>query len=301
MELSIVVNFHNMRREAARTLHSLSPAYQTGAPSDYEVIAIDNGSRTPLDPAEVAAFGPNFRYHYFATDAVSPGEAVNYGAAIARGDLIAVIVDGARMATPGLVGQSIAAARHFAEPFVVALAWHLGPKMQQISVAEGYDQVEEDRLLAEIDWRANGYDLFTIAAAAASQQGGFLAGIPRECSWFCMRRATFLRLGGLDTRFRAPGGGLINQDFRERALALPGLSPVVLLGEGVFHQIHGGVSTNVPMAKHPIDRFRAEYREIRGVDFESTPSPPTFCYGSLPEQARRFLGQSGPRKQRPAR
>ena len=38
--LSVVVNFYNMRREAARTLHTLSCAYQRGVdPSDYEVIA----------------------------------------------------------------------------------------------------------------------------------------------------------------------------------------------------------------------------------------------------------------------
>jgi len=49
MKLSIVVIFHNMRREAQRTLHSLSKAYQRNVDDlDYEVIAIDNASERPM-------------------------------------------------------------------------------------------------------------------------------------------------------------------------------------------------------------------------------------------------------------
>jgi hypothetical protein len=55
-----------MRREARRTLHSLSAAYQTGVDSsEYEVIAIDNGSALPLSEQEVQSHGPNFQYHFF--------------------------------------------------------------------------------------------------------------------------------------------------------------------------------------------------------------------------------------------
>ena len=64
-KLSVVVIFYNMRREAARTLYTLSSSYQTILTgSDYEVIAIDNGSSCPLSEEEVSAFGLNFQYHY---------------------------------------------------------------------------------------------------------------------------------------------------------------------------------------------------------------------------------------------
>ena len=44
-DLSVVVVFYNMQREAARTLHSLSRAYQQGIDDlDYEVIVVENGS-----------------------------------------------------------------------------------------------------------------------------------------------------------------------------------------------------------------------------------------------------------------
>ncbi len=45
LDLSVVVVFYNMRREAARTLHSLSRAYQQGIDElQYEVIVVENGS-----------------------------------------------------------------------------------------------------------------------------------------------------------------------------------------------------------------------------------------------------------------
>ena len=65
IDLSVVVVFYNMRREAARTLHSLSRAYQQGIDDlDYEVIVVENGSVADQRLGEefVESFGPEFRY-----------------------------------------------------------------------------------------------------------------------------------------------------------------------------------------------------------------------------------------------
>ena len=64
-DLSVVVVFYNMRREAARTLHSLSRAYQREIEDlDYEVIVVENGSAEDQRLGEdfVRGFGPEFRY-----------------------------------------------------------------------------------------------------------------------------------------------------------------------------------------------------------------------------------------------
>ena len=64
-DLSVVVVFYNMRREAERTLHSLSRAYQEGIDDlDYEVIVVENGSAPTRSSARtfVRSFGPEFRY-----------------------------------------------------------------------------------------------------------------------------------------------------------------------------------------------------------------------------------------------
>ena len=114
-----------MCREAERTLFTLSTAYQADVSNDdYEVIAIDNGSDQPLDSFFVQEFGPNFKYHFLKTDSVSPASAVNFGVDRAAGEFVAVIVDGARMVTPGLIRESLRALQTFPHPFVCALGWH---------------------------------------------------------------------------------------------------------------------------------------------------------------------------------
>ena len=61
-----------MRREAERTLHSLSRAYQQGIDDlDYEVIVVENGSADDQRLGEdfVRGFGPEFRYLDLGDDA----------------------------------------------------------------------------------------------------------------------------------------------------------------------------------------------------------------------------------------
>lgn len=292
-KLSIIVIFHNMRREARRTLYSLNTMYQTDVKSsDYEVIAIDNGSTKPLNPDEVCSYGPNFRYHFFATSSVSPVDAVNAGVSMAKGEYVAVIVDGARMATPGLVWGTVKTLRMFSEPFVCALSWHLGPDIQGMSMQAGYDQSEEDRLLASINWREDGYELFDISTIAPSSKNGFFGGVPPECSWFAMNRASFLKIGGFEKRFQSPGGGFVNHDFRNRALSNLKSQPIVLLGEGVFHQFHGGVATNVKTQElaNTLKVFKNEYVAIRKQNNLYQSTPPVIYFGMLSDQARRYIG-----------
>ena len=102
--LSVIVVCHNMRREAPRTLFSLSRAYQRGISDlDYEVLVVDNGSTEPLDKARVEAFGPEFRYFFYKTNAVSPVLAINEMVVQARGRMLAVCIDGARILSPGIL------------------------------------------------------------------------------------------------------------------------------------------------------------------------------------------------------
>ena len=288
--LSIVVIFHNMRREAKRTLLSLSTVYQQGIDlQEYEVIAIDNGSDRPLDPEMVQSLGPQFRYHFHATDSVSPVDALNLGGRLAQGKFIALIVDGARMASPGLLRATINALRLSETPVICSLSWHLGPDVQNLSMIDGYCQEVEDQLLNDIEWPANGYRLFDISTIAQSSRPGFLGGFPAECSWLCLPLSSFEALDGYDAAFQSPGGGLVNHDFVTRASANNANDFIVLLGEGVFHQIHGGVATNVKPEDHPRRKFREEYRRIRGCSHHRPKIEKVIYVGEMPQAARRFL------------
>ena len=274
--LSVVVNFHDMRREAARTLHTLSPVYQRSVDAgDYEVIAVDNGSSRPLDPAEVAAHGSNFRYLRVEQAGPSPCPAINRAVAGARGQWVMVCIDGARMLSPGLLHYALAALGMHRHPFVYTLGMHLGPKPQNESMEEGYDQQAEDALLASIDWRGDGYRLFQVSSVAYSSRKGFFSRLS-ESNCFALRRDDYLSLGGLDERFDSPGGGLVNLDFFNLAHERPGMQPVMLLGEATFHQFHGGVASNVTRAEHPWPAMAAEYERIRGRPFASDPPMPRY-------------------------
>jgi hypothetical protein len=288
-ELSVIVVFHDMAREAPRTLFTLSERYQRGVdPSRYEVIAVDAGSAVPLDGALVEAHGPRFTLLRMPPSP-SPCAAINEAIRRSTGAAVMVCIDGARMLTPGVVRFTLDAFQTWKDPLVATLAWHLGPKIQNESMLEGYDQAAEDRLLGSVDWRADGYELFRIAAFAASSRRGWFRPLS-ESNAVSVRRETFDRLGGFDEAFQAPGGGLVNLDFHRRACTLA--SEVVhLLGEGTFHQFHGGVATNVPAARHPFSIFNEEYARLRGKPF-APPTTTPLLIGGMPLQALPFLERS---------
>jgi hypothetical protein len=222
-----------------------------------------------------------------ATTSGSPADAVNLGVDLARSENIAISIDGARILSPGILRYSLMAFRAFASPFVCTLGWHLGDEVQNISVEKGYCQTVEDQLLASVDWQTNGYALFSMSALALSSRDGWFSSIA-ETNCFAIAKEAFLRLGGFCNGFQIAGGGLVNLDFFASVCEASYLEPVVLLGEGTFHQFHGGVATNVPMAEHPWPAFAEEYARVRGRAY----TPPEFnphYLGHFPAEARRFL------------
>lgn len=283
--LSVVVVVFNMAREAPRTLLSLSPAYQRDiAAADYEIIVVDNGSEPPFDPAILAPLGGNFRLIRMHPAFPSPAAAVNRGLTEARGDIIGVMIDGARIVTPGLLHFASTGARLYPRSVVAALTWHLGFDMQSAALEAGYDRAEEDALLTSIGWPADGYRLFDVATLAGSSTDGWFLPISESNALF-LSRASWEMLGGYDERFDRPGGGLVNLDTYRRAVELPGAEVVLLLGEGTFHQVHGGVATNARRSSFgkTWSEWAGEYKAIRGTDW-AEPRPrhePTYL-GRLP-------------------
>ena len=292
VRLSVVVVVHNMAREAPRTLRSLSPGYQRHIDAaDYEVIVVDNGSDPPFDLGAFQNGSGNFRLIRLHPAPASPARAINTGLAEAKGDVIGLMVDGARLATPGLLHFARHGAALYPRAVVATLGWYLGFDTQPIAVAGGYDRAQEDALLASIDWPTDGYRLFEIGTMDESSIDGWVKPIAESNAIF-LRRDFWTALGGVDERFDAPGGGLLNLDTFRRAIEMPDAELVILLGEGTFHQVHGGVSTNAPPDQQHarFHEWAAQYAAIRGRPYEVVQSaqPPTFV-GTLPARVSRQL------------
>jgi glycosyltransferase involved in cell wall biosynthesis len=289
-ELSVVVVGYRMERELPRTLRSLSPALQRGIkPDQYEIILIDNGSPEPLQLDTFPTYGAQVICHRFETSSASPAAAANFGLRQARGRLIGMMIDGARLASPGLLATALLAEKLDERPVISSLGFHLGFTAQMEAVRNGYDQTHEDALLDAAGWTEDGYRLFDIAALAGSSEGGFFLPTGESNALFLPRRL-WRELGGFDERFQSPGGGYVNLDAYRRACELRDTRLIVMLGEGTFHQVHGGVATNATVPDKHLD-YHEEYVRLRGQQFDF-PRRETTYLGQMPTPALRVLEQS---------
>ena len=268
VKLSVIVISFDMAREVPRTLQSLSRDYQQGVRDlEYEVLLVDNGSPEPLNPStwEDVDVPVHLAYIEDATPTIVP--AINRALQQASGEIICLMVDAAHLLTPGVFRWALAGFTLFDNPVVATRYFWLGPEAQNDSIAAGYNKQREDDNLHAINWPEDGYRLFEIGVPLRSTPG--------RVTWFnrmfesnCLflRREHFLEIGGADERFDLPGGGFINTDIFKQAVDAPGVDAVQLIGEGSFHQLHGGVTTSVSRKQRAakIESFFAQYEQIRG-------------------------------------
>ncbi len=291
MKLSVILISYDMAREIPRSLQGLSRTYQHGAQDlEYEVILVDNGSPNPLDEASWAGIDVPVRLIQLSNASHSPARAINIALDEAVGEIVCLMIDGAHILTPGVFRMALACYEAFDNPVVATRYFWLGPDAQNESIEQGYNKVVEDQLLQDINWPQDGYRLYEIGIP--------LRAGPENINWLnrmfesnClfMKRSMFQEQGGADERFSSPGGGLINSDIFKRAADRPGVTPVQLIGEGSFHQLHGGTTTNVSAEERnaKVMKFRQEYADIRGHDKLMTDK--TFHYmGHLPTNASKI-------------
>lgn len=286
MDLSVIVCAYDMARELPRTIITLGPDYQRGIGRlDYEIIVVDNGSPQPVAEKELRRLATNVQIIRVSPASQSPARAINDAMRTAKGRVVGLFIDGARMASPGLLRAALNAYKVDPTKIIGSLAFHLGPDVQMRSVAAGYDQATEDKLLASVPWRQDGYTLFSVSVLAGSSHEGWFGTIAESNAVF-LDRTLWDRLGGLDERFAAPGGGLVNLDFWQRAVAASDNAPCVVLGEGTFHQVHGGAATNGSEGDRRA--MNEEYERIFGKPFTPPRYTPQLIGSLSPQLAERF-------------
>jgi cephalosporin hydroxylase len=269
---TIIVNFYNMQREAARTLTSLSRSYQRGIGDlRYEVLCIDNGSDPPLDPDWIAGFGLEFRLIRPSRVLPSPCAAINEAAREAAGRYLAVMIDGAYVLTPGVLREAWDAIEERPGSIVALRQWFVGGDQRWLAQI-GYGGRQEDMLFDKIAWPDNGYDLFKIGSPVRESPNNWFDGMI-ETNCLFLPAALYRTIGGMNEGFAVAGAGFANLDLFKRAAETVGEPVVALLGEASFHQFHGGTTTNVPddeMARR-VRGYDQNYFQIAGKPFEGVP------------------------------
>jgi glycosyltransferase involved in cell wall biosynthesis len=286
--VSVVVVAHDMARELPRTLQSLSTPYQRGITTDdIELIVVDNGSAEPITDAMLASTDVPRRIVRIDDAPASPAQAANVGLDQARADLVGLVVDGARMASPGLLATARRAALTFNRPIVATVGYHLGAQRHMDAGDTGYDQAIEDELLRSMGWEDDGYQLFAHSTLAGSSAWGWFQPLAESSALF-LPKALWKELEGLDERFEMPGGGLVNHDLYRRACSAPNTKLVVLLGEATFHQFHGGAATS---RRFDFEDMQADYERLRGERYRA-PRKESFYFGRVPDTALGHLAES---------
>lgn len=285
MRLSVILVAYDMAREIPRTLRSLSRDYQRGAGDlEYEVILVDNGSPEPLDESTWVGMDVPVNLIRMDNAPPSPARALNRGLEVAKGEIVCLMIDGAHMLTPGVFQMAMSAFHAFEDAVVAIRYFYLGIGEQTVTVLNGYDKAAEDELLKRIEWPGDGYRLFEISTplrSGANRITWFNRMAEANCLF--IGRSLFEEQGGADERFNFPGGGFLNLDIFKRAVEAQGVTPVQIIGEGSFHQLHGGITTNKvdEEREQQLESYRAQYEQIRG--HRAVMSKASFIYmGHMP-------------------
>jgi len=292
-KISVVVIVYKMPRQALNTIYSLSIHHQKNVnETDYEIIVVENSSSKNLDEQEVTTIGKNIHYYQRQETSASPCRAINFGLGKSKGRSICLMIDGARMVTPRILEYALLA-QHAEENSLLAIpGYNLGPLEHQFHLDIGYDESAEQKLLAQVNWKINGYRLFDIAnISGANDKGIFHPLLESNCMFSSAKN--FERIGGANEEFDLPGGGSINLHmFRQLGMLKYCRHYFVTPGEGSFHQFHGGITTQQATDREEVlESHRKQLHSYWEDGFHALRREPLLL-GAVGSHAQRYLHQS---------
>jgi glycosyltransferase involved in cell wall biosynthesis len=295
--LSVIVIGYRMAGQLANTLKTLLPGYQRGiAATDYEVVLVENASDDCLPDSVIGSLPGNFKYFLREEAGNTPVPAINFAFQQCRGDYIGLIMDGARMLSPGVLETAAMARALSADALTAVPGYHLGEQEQHFNEDPATALEDERKLLAGIDWESDGYELFRVATFSGANRSGYLHPI-MECNCLFASRDNYAAIGFADPQFTLHGGGSINLHMYRSLGLLPGTQLFVTPGEGSFHQYHGGVTTSAYDDREAeIERHRTQLHSLWPGGFHALRRAPTLL-GRIPLQAQPFLQESLVRSQ----
>lgn len=288
-KLSVIVIGYKMAAQLLNTVYTLSTRYQRDiGESDYEVIVVENSSSDNIDADAVEALGTNIRYFRREESSHTPVYAVNFAFQQCRGQLIGLMIDGARMLSPRALATALECWEQDARALITVPGYHLGEQEQYHHRDAEQAKAEERRLLESINWRDEGYQLFEISTFSGANRRGYLQPI-MECNCVFAAATKFASIGYADERFQLRGGGSINLHMYRGLGTKADCNLYVLPGEGSFHQFHGGVTTSgYDDRQAEIERHRVQLHSLWPGGFHSLRRKP-ILFGEVASSAREFL------------
>ena len=291
-KVSIILIGYKMPTQLQKTLETLSTEFQRGVRAeDFEVILVENRSTQNLPEAVVEALPENVRYFLRDESGHTPVPAINFAFEKCRGTYIGLIMDGARMLTPGVIDNALKCLRLDSNILGVVPGYHLGMEEQHEHDDPEVALREEAQLLDSVDWRRDGYELFRISTWSGANRNGYLHPI-MECNCLFASRDNYEAIGYANTDFTLRGGGSINLHIYRSLGMLPHTRVFVWPGEGSFHQYHGGVTTSsYDDRQAEIERHRTQLHSYWPGGFHALRREPVL-FGGVPAQAQPFLAES---------
>jgi glycosyltransferase involved in cell wall biosynthesis len=287
IKLSIIVIVYRMPHQAINTLYSLSTDYQRDVEGeDYEVVVVENSSDENINPDALANLNGNFRYFLRKETGVSPAPAINFALQQCQGELLGLIIDGARMLTPKVISHVLSVRKMFESPLVAVPGYHLGNQLHENLEAD-HAHNEHD-LLANLNWKTDGYRLFDCACFSPGNKWGFFNPL-MECNALFCTKNSFEEIGGADEQFSLPGGGSLNLHIYRKLGIRQEQKLVILPGEGNFHQYHGGVTTKAVTAREKLlQPFKDQLNQLWEGQYQALRREP-LLFGTIGYNALRFL------------
>jgi glycosyltransferase involved in cell wall biosynthesis len=291
-KLSVIVIAYRMPGQLENTLLSLAPDYQLGvSEQDYEVIVMENSSGDNLPPEKLAALPDNFHYRLREEASSTPVYAVNEAFALSRAPFICLMIDGARMVSPRVIQTALMAYAMNPDAVVAVPGYQLGSDEQHM-LEDVVDQLAyEQQLLASINWREDGYELFAISSLSGANHRGYLQPM-MECNCVFASAKNYAAIGYANTDFQYPGGGSVNLHIYRSLGMLPATKFFVTPGEGSFHQYHDGVTTSSYAERAAaIEKHTVQLHSYWPGGFQGLRRDPILL-GRVPVQAQPFLIKS---------
>lgn len=280
--ITFVVVAYNIDPQIHNTILSCSPSYQRCDEAEIEIIIIDNGSDIPLNLDDFKEY-PSVSKVIRVDGSASPVKGLNIGIGKARFDVVGLMIDGAHIITPNIVNHTKEIIAMFPRPVISVPQYTLGEISQNLDLSQLDSKVldEQKELLSQSNWPEDGYGLFNVSVRVGEHPDkDWLKHIESNC--LITTKDVLEKNSVLNEKFDEAGGGFANLEIYERLINTPENEYVLLLGEGTFHQFHGGITTNASVSdrQEKVNCYREKYKEITGNDLRLVTRRP-FVYGRV--------------------